>query len=81
MTCPLCGLGRRVKVAAEMTFYFSSLGNLRNPEPWVSPKVWVCLDCGYSWFIAPESELALLATYAPISEGEALPVPMLVVAT
>jgi hypothetical protein len=42
-------------------FSFSGFKNLNNPGVWASPKLRVCLDCGYSQFTVQESDLALLA--------------------
>jgi hypothetical protein len=45
-----------------MIIHFSGLKNLDKPGVWVFPKLFVCLDCGFSEFTVPEPELALLAS-------------------
>jgi hypothetical protein len=44
-----------------MTIHFSGLKNLDNLGVFVFPMLLVCLDCGFSRFTVPETELALLA--------------------
>lgn len=60
-SCPLCGSGNVAKFAAEMIIRFRGLKKVDVPGVWVFPKLSVCLDCGFSHFTVPESELALLA--------------------
>jgi len=62
MSCRLCGSGNEAEFAAEMIIHFSGLKNLDKPGIWVFPKLLICLDCGFSPFTVPESELALLAS-------------------
>ena len=69
MPCLFCGLGNGAEFAAEMIIHFRGLKNLDKPGVWVFPKVLVCLDCGFSQFTVPESELALLATGAGIGRA------------
>jgi hypothetical protein len=45
-----------------MILHFRGLKNVDKPGVWVFAKFLVCLDCGFSHFTVPESELALLAT-------------------
>lgn len=60
-SCPLCGSVNVAKSAAEMIIHFRGRRNVDIPGVWVFPKLLVCLDCGFSQFNVPESELALLA--------------------
>jgi hypothetical protein len=61
MSCLSCASGNQAEFSAEMIIHFSGLKNLDKPGVWVFPKLLVCLDCGFSRFTTPESELALLA--------------------
>lgn len=72
MSCLLCRSGHEAEFAAEMVihFAFSSLKNLDNPGVRVSPKILVCLDCGFLQFILPAAELALIAR-GPETKGPA----------
>jgi hypothetical protein len=62
MSCRSCNSGRQSEFTAEMIIHFSGLENTNQPGVWVFPKLLVCLDCGFSQFAVPESELALLAS-------------------
>ena len=61
MSCLTCGSGNQVELTAEMIIHFSGRKNLDKPGVWVYPKLWVCLDCGCSYFTVPERELASIA--------------------
>ena len=63
MSCLLCGSGNASEFSAEMIIHFPSsyLKNLDSPGVWAFPKLLVCLDCGFSQFMVPESELPSLA--------------------
>jgi hypothetical protein len=43
-----------------MIFHFPGLQNLDKPSVLVYPKVLVCLDCGFSQFTTPKTEVAQL---------------------
>ena len=62
MSCLLCGSGNVCEFSAEINLHFSGLENLDKPSVLVFPQVVVCLDCGYSRFTTPETELAVLRT-------------------
>ena len=66
MSCLLCGSGIR-QLTAEMVIHFSALKNLDKPGVWVFPKLFVCLDCGYSHFTVPQRELDSIAHTLEIS--------------
>ena len=68
MSSLLCASGNQEEFGGEILIHFRGLKNLDKPSVWVFPKLVVCLDCGSSRFMIPESELALLATGAPSSE-------------
>jgi hypothetical protein len=59
--CALCRSGNHAEFTAEMMIHFSGLKNIDSPGVPTFPQVSVCLDCGFSGFTIPESELALLA--------------------
>lgn len=60
MLCVSCGSGKQISFPAEMNIHQPGLNNLDKPGVFVFPNVLVCLDCGYSRFTTPETELALL---------------------
>jgi hypothetical protein len=60
MNCSLCASNNQVEFSAEMMIHFSGLKNLDRPGILLSPKPLVCLDCGFSRFAIPETELQLL---------------------
>ena len=69
MSCRLCASDNQAEFASEMIIHFPGLKNLDKPGVWVFPKLLVCLDCGFSRFTAPETELALLARGIATSEA------------
>ena len=75
MSCLLCASDNHAEFGGEILSYFRGLKNLDKPSVWVFPKLFVCLDCGSSRFMPPESELALLARGAPAREGSINPRP------
>jgi hypothetical protein len=68
MSCLLCASNYQAEFAAEMIIHFSGIKNLDKPGVWVSPKLLVCLDCGFTPFTVPETELPLLANRGPTRE-------------
>jgi hypothetical protein len=68
MSCLLPASGNQAEFGGEILIHFRGLKNLDKPSVWVFPKLFVCLDCGSSRFMTPESELALLARGTPPSE-------------
>ena len=63
--CLLCASDREKEFTAEISMHFSELKNLGESGVLVFPRLLVCLDCGFSWFTAPEAALALLARANP----------------
>jgi hypothetical protein len=51
-----------------MIIHFPGAMNLNKPGVWAFPKLLVCLDCGFSHFTTPETELALLAGFTSAHE-------------
>ena len=68
MSCLSCGSANRAEFGSEILIHFRGLKNLDKPPVWVFPKLFVCLDCGFSQFAIPKNELALLARGTAISE-------------
>ena len=68
MTCLSCGSVKQAELTAEMVIHFPGHKNLDKPGVWAFPKLLVCLDCGFSQFTTPETELALLAGFTSAHE-------------
>ena len=60
MACRSCGSANQTEFTAEIDIHFSGLRNLNKPTVLVFPKLVVCLDCGFTQFTLPETELRLL---------------------
>ncbi len=79
MTCKSCSSKNQRKFTSEIAVHFSGLTNLNRLPVFVFPKLLVCLDCGFTDFVIPESELCLLGkaarplgtTTSPSLEGSA----------
>jgi len=61
MACRSCGSGNQKEFTAEIDIHFPGLRNLDKPTVLVFPKLLVCLDCGFTQFTLPETELRYLA--------------------
>ena len=61
MPCKSCQSedGRTFK--AEVAIHFPGPEGLKKPMVWVFPKLLVCLNCGFTEFAIPETELQRLA--------------------
>ena len=60
MSCPLCASGNQGEFGSEIRIHFRGLKNLDKPIVWLFRKLLVCLDCGFSRFTIPETELTSL---------------------
>jgi hypothetical protein len=60
MACKLCRSENQTEFGAEINLHFSGLRNLDKAAVLVFPKLVVCLDCGFTRFTLPETELRLL---------------------
>jgi hypothetical protein len=60
MSCESCSSGNQVELTAEMMIHFSGCTHLAKPGVLLFPKVLICLDCGFSRFNIPQTELPLL---------------------
>ena len=61
MSCRSCASGNQAEFSTEMMLHFSGVKNLDRAGVMIFPKVLVCLECGFSQFTAPKTELTLLA--------------------
>jgi hypothetical protein len=68
MSCKSCQSERQSNLAGEIAIHFPGLKGLEVPPVWAFPKLVVCLDCGFTEFLIPESELQLLTKGAAASE-------------
>lgn len=69
MSCTSCTSERQAEFGTEMNIHFRGLKNVDHPGILIFPKLSVCLDCGFSWFTVPETELTMLATGTSTSEA------------
>lgn len=60
MACAECGSANQTKCGAEVNIHFPGPMSLDEPGFFVSPKLVVCMDCGFSHFALREHELSLL---------------------
>jgi hypothetical protein len=60
MKCALCASDKGAEFSAEMMLHFSGVEHLANPGMLICATVTVCLDCGFSGFTIPETELRAL---------------------
>ena len=56
MRCKSCGSEKQRKFTAEIAIHFPGRENLEMPAVWVFPEIIVCLECGNSLFVIPETE-------------------------
>jgi hypothetical protein len=61
MACMSCASINQVEFGSEILIHFPGLKNLDKPPVWAFPKLLICLECGFSPFHVPPSELAVLA--------------------
>lgn len=59
LSCLLCNATNQAEFGAEINIHFRGL-QIDNPGILFLPKVLVCMDCGFSQFRIPETELAAL---------------------
>jgi hypothetical protein len=60
MNCKSCTSEHQRKFSSEINVHFSGLKNLDRPPVFVFPKLLVCMDCGFTEFAIPETELSQL---------------------
>ena len=61
MTCKSCTSENRLEFNAEINVHFNGWEGLKRPGVFVFPKLFVCMDCGFTEFGIPKRELAGLA--------------------
>ena len=61
MACLSCSSENQGIYQAEINIHFPGRENLTKPTVLVSPKILVCLDCGFSELRIEKTELRLLA--------------------
>jgi hypothetical protein len=69
MYCPHCVSGTQAEFTAEINIQFSGATNIDRPGIFVFPNLLVCLECGFSRFTMPETELAMLAMCSPRNDA------------
>jgi hypothetical protein len=60
MSCKSCKSDNRSDFGGEVVIHFTGLKGLDKDPVWVFPKLMVCLDCGFTEFSIPETELQFL---------------------
>jgi hypothetical protein len=60
MSCTACASANQVEFPTEIAIHFPGTRNPGKPHVFVFPKVLLCLDCGFSQFTVPETELRTL---------------------
>ena len=60
MSCKSCQSQSQRNFNGEIAIHFPGLKDLDKPIVWVFPKLLVCLDCGFTEFLVPETELLVL---------------------
>lgn len=71
MRCALCSSANQAEFSSEMILHFRGLANIDRPGALVYAKLVVCLDCGFTSFTIPRTELLILRE----SIGTDLPSP------
>ena len=61
MPCLICESQNQAAFPAEMIIHFSGRTNRDKLGVCAFPKLIVCMDCGFSCFATPRTELAVLA--------------------
>jgi hypothetical protein len=59
MGCPSCQSSNQSEYPVEMAIHFPGRENLCRSHLFIFPTVLICLDCGFSRFITPETDLRL----------------------
>jgi hypothetical protein len=60
MSCKTCHSEKQAELNGEVAIHFPGLKGLDKPIVWVFPKLLVCLNCGFTEFVVPETELRRL---------------------
>jgi len=60
MSCKSCLSENQRTLNGELAIHFPGLTGLDKPIVWVYPKLLVCMNCGFTEFAIPETELRRL---------------------
>jgi hypothetical protein len=60
MFCKSCQSENERTFNGEIAIHFPGAEGLKKPMVWVFPKLLVCLNCGFTEFAIPETELQRL---------------------
>lgn len=60
MYCARCHSNNGAEFTAEMMIHFSGLKHIDKPAVLAFPQISICMDCGFSGFTTPETELRVL---------------------
>ena len=60
MSCKSCKSENQSNLTSEVAIHFPGLKGLNKPIVWVFPKLLACLNCGFTEFAIPETELRVL---------------------
>jgi hypothetical protein len=60
MFCKVCQSENQRDLGGEVAIHFRGLKNLDKPTVFVFPDLLVCLNCGFTEFVVPETELRQL---------------------
>jgi hypothetical protein len=60
MACKSCQSWNQSYFNGEIAIHFPGLKGLDKPIVWIFPRLLVCLDCGFTEFAIPETELCVL---------------------
>jgi hypothetical protein len=60
MSCKSCKSERQGNFNGEIAIHFPGRKGLDKPLVWVFPKLVVCLDCGFTEFVIPETEMRVV---------------------
>jgi hypothetical protein len=69
MGCKSCGSKNGSAFPAEINIHFPGPRNLTKPTVWAFPQLLVCLNCGFTELVIPETELQLLVEGTVQSRG------------
>jgi hypothetical protein len=62
MTCKSCTSTNHLRFSAEINVHFGGWEGLKKPGVLVFPKLLVCMDCGFTEFAMPKTELEKLGS-------------------
>jgi hypothetical protein len=74
MICKSCSSENQRRFTSEINIHFPGLKNLDKPPVFVFPKLLVCMDCGFTEFNIPETELRLLGKDTTACGSATLPI-------